>query len=96
MPTATVTSKGQITIPVEVRKVLGLKPGTQVDFRATEKGEFTLRARTGSIRDMRGCLAGLELPKTDEEMNGLIQKRAAELDAATKSDARVISGGEAA
>jgi bifunctional DNA-binding transcriptional regulator/antitoxin component of YhaV-PrlF toxin-antitoxin module len=29
MPSATVTSKGQITIPIEVRKALGLKPGVR-------------------------------------------------------------------
>jgi AbrB family looped-hinge helix DNA binding protein len=32
MPTATVTSKGQITIPVEVREALKLKPGEKVIF----------------------------------------------------------------
>jgi AbrB family looped-hinge helix DNA binding protein len=30
---ATVTSKGQITIPAEVRKALGLRPGDRVVFR---------------------------------------------------------------
>jgi AbrB family looped-hinge helix DNA binding protein len=96
MPSATVTSKGQITIPIQVRKALKLKPGVRVDFYQIENGQFVLRAKTGSIMDMRGCLAGLELPKTDEEMNELIYKRAAELDAATKSDAQAISKGEAA
>ena len=94
MPTAKVTSKGQITIPVKVRKVLGLKPGAQIDFHETGKGEFILRAKTGSIWDMRGCLAGFDLPKTDEEMNDLIHRRAAEMDAATKSDARAVPDGE--
>ncbi len=96
MPTAKVTSKGQITIPVEVRRVLGLKPGAQIDFRKTGKDEFILRAKTGSIRDLRGCLAGFDLPKTDAEMNELIHRRAAELDAATKSDAQAVPDGEAA
>jgi len=95
MPTATVTSKGQITIPVEVREALKLKPGVRVKFFPGENGEFIVR-RVGSIRDLRGCLAGLELPKTDKEMNDLIYKRAAELDAASKSDAKVVADGEAA
>jgi AbrB family looped-hinge helix DNA binding protein len=29
---ATLTSKGQITIPIEIRRRLGLKPGQQLDF----------------------------------------------------------------
>lgn len=93
--TATVTSKGQITIPVAVREALKLKPGEKVKFFAGENGEFIVR-RVGSIQDLRGCLAGFELPKTDKEMNELIYKRAAELDAATKGDAKVVAEGEAA
>jgi AbrB family looped-hinge helix DNA binding protein len=38
MPTATVTSKGQITIPIEVRIALGLDPGDKIDFVEIEKG----------------------------------------------------------
>ena len=95
MPTATVTSKGQITIPAEVREAMRLKPGEKVIFFPGENGGFIVR-RVGSIQDLRGCLAGLELPKTDQEMNDLIYKRAAELDAATKSDAQVVADGEAA
>lgn len=35
MPTAKMTSKGQITIPVEVRRELGLQTGSRVVFVAT-------------------------------------------------------------
>ena len=97
MPTATMTSKGQITIPVELRKALGLKPGVRIDFYKVDEGEYTFRPRTGSIMDLRGCIPRLDHTVTIEEMNEAILERAAELDAATRSDAsRNISDGEAA
>ena len=39
---ATVTAKGQITIPKAVLDALGVKPGSKVDFRRLENGEITL------------------------------------------------------
>ena len=87
MPTATMTSKGQITIPKDVRKALGLKPGVRIDFYQIEDGKYALRPKTGSIMDMSGCLAHLGQPITIEEMNQAILDRAFELDEATKSDA---------
>ena len=39
---AAVTSKGQITIPKPVRDLLGLVPGTRVDFRRNANGEIVL------------------------------------------------------
>ena len=64
MPTATVTSKGQITIPVKVRKAMGLKPGTRIDFYQNEDGRFVLYPKTGSIKDLEGCLAKFIPPGT--------------------------------
>jgi AbrB family looped-hinge helix DNA binding protein len=97
MPTATVTSKGQITIPVKVRKALGLKPGVRVDFYEIQKGEFILRPKNGSIMDMRGCLPKPDHPLSNEEMNQAILDRAAELDKATRSDPNAgVHDGEAA
>ena len=69
MPTATVTSKGQLTIPKEVRKALGIKPGTRVDFYEGEEGEYIFRPRTGSIRGLEGCVPKLDHVVTIEEMN---------------------------
>lgn len=84
---AKVTSKGQVTIPVEVRKAMGLKPGGKVAFFAGDDGEFVLR-RVRSVMELEGLLAGLRLPKSDEEINEQLHRHAFELDAATKSDAR--------
>jgi len=33
-----VTSKGQVTVPKEVREKMGLKPGDEVDFEETQDG----------------------------------------------------------
>jgi AbrB family looped-hinge helix DNA binding protein len=81
------TSKGQITIPVKVRKALGLKPGVRIDFYEVEDGEYAFRPKTGSIMEMEGCLPKLDHILTIEEMNQAILDRAAMLDAATRSDA---------
>ncbi len=97
MPTATMTSKGQITIPLNIRKALGLKPGVHIDFYDAGNGEYVIRAKTGSIKEMEGCLAHLGTPMTIEEMNEAILDHAEELDHATIGDAaRNTSNGEAA
>jgi AbrB family looped-hinge helix DNA binding protein len=97
MPTAKMTSKGQITIPIKVRKALGLKPGVRIDFYEVGEGEYAFRAKTGSIMEMEGCLAKLDHVLTIEEMNQAVLDHAAELDAATRSDAHSnFSDGEAA
>ena len=74
MATAAVTSKGQITIPAEVRKKLGLKPGDRVRFVESETGEFIMKPKTGSIMDLRGCVKWTGKPVTIEEMNETIRK----------------------
>lgn len=43
MPT-TVTTKGQVTIPKPVRDLLGLVPGSKVDFRRNADGEVVLKS----------------------------------------------------
>lgn len=39
----TVTTKGQVTIPKSVRDLLGLEPGSKVEFRAGIDGEIVLK-----------------------------------------------------
>ena len=97
MPTATMPSKGQITIPVKVRKALGLKPGVRINFYEVGDGEYAFRPKTGSIMEMEGCIPKPDHPISIEEMNQAVLDRAAMLDAATRSDAYAnFTDGEAA
>ena len=56
MPTATVTSRGQITLPKEVRELLRVDAGDQVDFFVNDQGEMIVRAIRLDITDLRGLL----------------------------------------
>lgn len=40
--TATVTDEGQVTIPKPIRDLLGLGPGSAVDFRRNDRGEVVI------------------------------------------------------
>ena len=83
MPSATLTSKGQLTIPVEVREALALKTGDKIDFFRNEDGTYTLQPKTGSIMDLQGILAKYGYARTQkaptiEEMDEAILEGVAE------------------
>ena len=42
-----ISSKGQITVPVEIRSKLGLNPGTVVTFQMTKKGALLRKGTAG-------------------------------------------------
>jgi AbrB family looped-hinge helix DNA binding protein len=66
--TATVTSKGQITLPKAVRTALGLEPGHRVEFVETDAG-FLVKPATRDIRSLKGILPKPRRPVTVEAMN---------------------------
>ena len=47
--TAKVTSKGQITIPIEIRRQLGVKPGDKVRFERSKQGISLVSDSTESV-----------------------------------------------
>jgi len=52
MAFATVTSKGQTTIPKDVRAAANLKPGDRIHFTVLEDGTIIVRVKNRSIRDV--------------------------------------------
>jgi AbrB family looped-hinge helix DNA binding protein len=56
MSSATVTSKGQVTIPKEVRDALAIQAGDVIDFQGEEDGSFRVRARKVHASDLAGML----------------------------------------
>jgi len=78
MSVSTLTTKGQITLPRDVRRALGLAPGDKVDFVAIDGG-FKLVALRQDIRALKGRLAGrVESPVTIDEMDDAIARSASE------------------
>ena len=55
MPTATITSKGQVTIPKAVREALGLEPGDRIAFRLTDNAAV-VEPETVDLKELFGAL----------------------------------------
>ncbi len=72
MPTATITSKGQITIPAIVRNTLGVEAGDRVEFVQVEHGRFELVAATLSVTALKGLVRKPASPVTIAAMNEAI------------------------
>jgi antitoxin PrlF len=72
MATASVTSKGQITIPISIREELGLTAGVRVDFIKNENGDYVIKPKKGSIMNLKGMFKWTGKPVTIEEMNETI------------------------
>lgn len=78
MPIATLTSKGQITLPQAVRRALGLEAGDKVDFVPDPDGGYRVLAVRRDVRELRGMFAGrVARPVTLEEMDAAIEAEAA-------------------
>jgi AbrB family looped-hinge helix DNA binding protein len=77
MPTDTITSKGQVTIPATVRASLGVAAGDRVEFVQVEPGRFELIAVTQSVTALKGIIRKLATAVTIEAMNETIADQGA-------------------
>ncbi len=77
MTTATVTSKGQITIPSSVRAALGIDAGSRIEFVEIEKGKFSIVAATNPVQALKGMLRKPEKPVSIKKMNQAIAAQGA-------------------
>ena len=74
--TATLTSKGQITIPADVRRALNVQTGDRVEFVQIEPGRFELVAATRSVRELKGLFGKAARAVSIDEMNRNIAEQA--------------------
>ena len=56
MPESTLTTKGQTTVPADIRAVVHASPGTRLVWSVTPDGTIIVRAKTRSILDLAGML----------------------------------------
>ncbi len=79
MPSTTVTSKGQVTIPKAVRDELGLRAGDRVAFRVLEDGTVVVEPETVELLDLKGILKpkrkGITIAEMDEVIRTAAGKR---------------------
>jgi AbrB family looped-hinge helix DNA binding protein len=72
MALATVTSKGQITIPVEIREAEGIDAGTKIEFFLLPGGGVGMFTRRRSLADLYGCLPRPRQPVAIDAMDQAI------------------------
>ena len=66
----TMTSKGQVTVPREIRDRLGLKSGDKMTFTLLSDGTVVMRPKTRRLADLAGSLTRPDQPKVSiEDMN---------------------------
>jgi antitoxin PrlF len=78
MPTMTMTSKGQFTMPASERARLRLVPGSKVDIYVNAAGETVLKPRTGDIRRLKGIFKYDGPPVSIEDMKQAVGDAIAE------------------
>lgn len=80
MPEATLTTKGQVTIPKAVRDHLKLETGARVDFVIDSEGTVTLKPVTRHVRELAGALERrgrrpVSIAQMDEGIAAHLRKR---------------------
>ncbi len=75
MTTATITSKGQVTIPAPVRNELHIGPGDRLEFVKISDGRYEVVAATKDISCIKGMVKASN-PISIEDMNKAIRMKA--------------------
>ena len=76
---ATVTDKGQVTLPKAIRDLLNIRPGSRIDFQVTADKKLTAQVQTRGSEGLFGLLHRPGQPtRTIEEMDDAITQMVAE------------------
>ena len=76
MPTSTISSRGQTTIPVDIQKLLNVKPGDKIQYFVEADGRVSLVPKTLSVGDLKGILPKPKRTVSLEEMDEAIAESA--------------------
>ena len=74
---ATITSKGQVTIPKPIRDRLRLETGDKIDFALQEDGVLRIMPVTASVTRLKGMVSRPTVPMSLAEMEAAIARGAA-------------------
>ncbi|MBX2808043.1 MAG: AbrB/MazE/SpoVT family DNA-binding domain-containing protein [Cellvibrionaceae bacterium] len=77
MAAATVTSKGQITVPASVRASLHLQAGDRIEFIQIDDGKFEIVAASNDVTQLKGLIK-VNKKVSLEEMNVAIKTKASQ------------------
>jgi len=64
MATASITSKGRITLPKKIRERLGVAEGDRIAFRESPDGTIVIEPETLALLSLRGCVRPRRRPST--------------------------------
>jgi antitoxin PrlF len=78
MHVATVTSKGQVTVPKPVRTRLGLSAGSQLRFRVNQAGETVVEVQPVDLMSLCGVIRWNGAPVSLQDMDDAIADSAVE------------------
>ena len=76
MAAATLTSKGQLTVPKAVRDAFGVGPGDRVDFVQMADGNFAVMPATKSIKRLKGIIPKPKKPVSPDAMDDTVAEGA--------------------
>jgi antitoxin PrlF len=74
---STITSKGQVTVPVEIRRTLGLKPQDKLVFRVV-KGKLEVEPFPMTLEEAYGSVTPLAKPEDYDAIRAAVRKERAD------------------
>lgn len=74
MALATLSSKGQVTIPKQVRQGLGVSAGDRIEFAETAPGHYEILAATRDVRELKGLVGKAKVAVSVDQMNQAITR----------------------
>jgi len=77
MATAVLSSKGQVTIPAEVRRRLGIDTGDRIEFVEVKDQGYVIRPAVEDVRSLKGLLRKPDKPVSVQDMDAAVRDHAA-------------------